>query len=69
VTDTAILKQFDSEYRDGVVIVRRAKPPAARAKRAKKVNVYIDGVLTVMSEDILNHFIEVGFFVRVQRRP
>jgi len=54
---------FDADYIPGVTAVRRATPAPAVAK--KKVWVYVDGLLTPMSEHDLMHMIRIGFYILV----
>lgn len=62
MSDHEILEEFAHQYRAGVVVLRRAKPaPSA----ARKVNVYVDGLLTSMSEDALQRLIDIGFYIPV----
>jgi hypothetical protein len=56
------LAEFAANYKSGVVVLRRAQP---RRSTARKVNVYVDGLLTVMSEDALERLIDIGFYVPV----
>jgi hypothetical protein len=60
--DRAVLEEFASKYKGGVVVLRRSKP---RAASTRKVNVYVDGLLTVMDEDLLQRLIDIGFYVPV----
>lgn len=61
-----LVHEYKENYSDGVTILSRKTPATARFK---KVNVYVDGVLTSMSEDLLNHLIDIGFYIVVGRRP
>ena len=56
------LSDFAATYKAGVVVLRRPQP---RRSSARKVNVYVDGVLTVMSEDALQRLIDIGFYIPV----
>lgn len=60
--NAAVLNEFASQYKAGVVVLVR---PKARSKAARKVNVYVDGLLTVMSEDALQHLLDIGFYQQV----
>jgi hypothetical protein len=60
--DKIVLNEFAATYRAGVVVLRRAQP---RKATARKVNVYVDGLLTVMSEDALQRLIDIGFYIPV----
>lgn len=64
--DLVITERFDKEHTPGVVIVKRAKPLAAASR---KVNVYVDGLLTTMDEETLQRLIDIGFYKVVARRP
>ena len=64
--DKAIADRFDKEYVPGVTVVKRAK---SAAMASRKVNVYVDGLLTTMDEDALNRLIDIGFYIVVTRRP
>ena len=64
--DQALVQEFDDAFAPGVVIVKRAKTPTAMSR---KVNVYVDGLLQTMSEDVLNMMIDNGFYVVVKRKP
>jgi hypothetical protein len=64
--DATILDEFASQYKAGVVVLERATRPS---KLAARVNVYVDGLLTVMSEDTLQRLIDIGFYRVVTVRP
>ena len=63
--EQAIVDRFDAEFAKGTVIVARQKP----LRSASKVNVYVDGLLVTMDEEMLQHLIDAGFFKVVARRP
>lgn len=58
--DKALVDKFNEDYVPGITFVKRTKSPTAAA-RIKRVNVYVDGVLTVWPEDLLDRLIEIGF--------
>jgi hypothetical protein len=64
--DKALVDKFDAEYVPGVTIVKRSEPSSVSAR---KVNVYVDGLLQTMDEATLDRLIEIGFYVVVTRRP
>jgi hypothetical protein len=64
--DKALVEEYEGKYVPGVVFVKRS---ANAFSVSKKVNVYVDGLLVSMSEDTLNHLIEIGFYIVVTRRP
>ena len=59
---SSVLQDFASQYKAGVVVLTR---PKGQARMARKVNVYVDGLLTVMSEDALQHLLDIGFYQQV----
>ncbi len=66
--DQKIVDQFEKEYSSDIVIVKRARGSGPGVS-ARKVNVYVDGLLQTMSEDLLEQMIDNGFFVVVTRKP
>jgi hypothetical protein len=61
-SERSALQSFAAEYKAGVVVLTRPKPIG---KSARRVNVYVDGLLTVMSEDTLQRLIDTGFYQEV----
>jgi hypothetical protein len=60
--ERSLLESFASEYTAGVTVLTRSEPVARSARR---VNVYVDGLLTVMSEDALQRLLDIGFYKQV----
>ena len=56
------IASFAANYKAGVTILTRSKPAA---KSVRRVNVYVDGILTVMSEDALQRLLDIGFYKQV----
>ena len=54
---------LDPDFVPGVMTVTRATPPAGVAR--KKVWVYVDGLLTPMSYEDLQHMLRIGFYIQV----
>jgi len=59
-----LLTGIEDDWVEGVKVVRRAS-----ASHLVRVWVYVDGFLTPMWEDDLNHMIETGFYIVVIHRP
>jgi hypothetical protein len=64
--DEALVKRLDEDYVPAVIVAKRIRVPSG--PRLRRINVYIDGILTAMPEDVLNHLIDIGFLVVVMRR-
>jgi len=62
--DNLLITGIEDDWLPGVKVVRRAS-----ASHLVRVWVYVDGFLTPMWEDDLNHMIETGFYIVVIHRP
>ena len=63
--DESLLKDYDQKYKDGITFLRRNDGTISQSKR---VNVYVDGILTTLPEEMLNRLIDIGFYVVVGRK-
>jgi hypothetical protein len=61
--DRTVLEDFAREYKGGVVVLRRKEK---RATSARRVNVYVDGLLTVIDEDTLQRLMDIGWYIPVE---
>lgn len=62
--DNLLTTGIEDNWVEGVKVMRRAS-----ASHLVRVWVYVDGFLTPMWEDDLNHMIETGFYIVVIHRP
>jgi len=62
--DSLLTTGIEDNWVEGVMVMRRAS-----ASHLVRVWVYVDGFLTPMWEDDLNHMIETGFYIKVTHRP
>ena len=59
-----LLIGIEDNWAEGVKVMRRAS-----ASHLVRVWVYVDGFLTPMWEDDLDHMIQTGFYIVVTHRP
>lgn len=59
-----LMDEYIQNYNQGITILSRTQ---ALASKPKKVNIYIDGLLTSLPVDMFNRLVETGYYRVISR--